>query len=283
MVRQTSYIRDPVSTTSSVRSILATPSPQLYVDLRKRDTICGNLNNQYPNAEAPVCAGASSICTFANERQGCCDNQGSCHYYTTCVGFLSNEKCEGDGCLSCSQAGAPYCTKYAFSSAGYGNFDGFSCGPYDLGSQIIFGSAGAAGTITSDATTLVSTTISLASSSSSTSRSSSSLSSSLTSRTLLTTTSGLSSTSGTATSSSASATSPTTTTTANTATSKGLIAGGVVGGLAGVVVIAGVALWWMKKRSERIRLETQGNFIQPNAPSSWRPQMAHYDDPYGPR
>lgn len=114
-----------------------TTTPHLNSDLLKRDEACGFLGNAYPNAQVPICAGTATICTFSDHLQGCCDNQGNCNFYTSCNGYFTSQPNPGSSCLSCPSA-QPYCTKFEFYQAGYGNYEAYSCGDFDI-QETLFG------------------------------------------------------------------------------------------------------------------------------------------------
>jgi hypothetical protein len=104
-----------------------TTKPYLNPALLKRDEACGFLGDAYSNSQVPICAGTASLCTFSDHLQGCCDGQGNCDFYTSCIGYSTNAPNAGPSCLSCP-SNKPYCTKFEFFQAGYGNYDAYSCG-----------------------------------------------------------------------------------------------------------------------------------------------------------
>jgi hypothetical protein len=114
-------------TAASPRSPKPTTNPYLNPALLKRDEACGFLGDAYSNSQVPICAGTASICTFSDHLQGCCDGQGNCNFYTSCNGYSTNAPDAGPSCLSCP-SNKPYCTKFEFFQAGYGNYDAYSCG-----------------------------------------------------------------------------------------------------------------------------------------------------------
>src|SRR5271170_6252407 len=114
-----------------------TTTPHLNPDLLKRDEGCGFIGNAYPNAQAPICGGTATICTFSDHLQGCCDSQGNCNFYTSCNGYFASQPNLGSSCLSCPSA-KPYCTKFEFYQAGYGTYDAYSCGNFDI-QETVFG------------------------------------------------------------------------------------------------------------------------------------------------
>lgn len=114
-----------------------TTTPHLNSDLLKRDEACGFLGDAYSNAQVPICAGTATICTFSDHLQGCCDGQGNCNFYTSCNGYFTSQPNPGPSCLSCPSA-KPYCTKFEFYQAGYGNYDAYSCGNFDI-QETVFG------------------------------------------------------------------------------------------------------------------------------------------------
>src|SRR5271156_5512690 len=115
-----------------------TTTPHLNLDLLKRDEECGFIGNAYPNAQVPICAGTATICTFSDHLQGCCDSQGNCNFYTSCNGYFASQPNLGSSCLSCPSA-KPYCTKFEFYQDGYGTYDAFSCGNFDIQGTTVYG------------------------------------------------------------------------------------------------------------------------------------------------
>ena len=143
-----------IPTTSQTPRVTQAPyfRPEL---LRKRgETTCGDLRDAYSGIQAPICSGVTSICTFTNSLQACCDNSGSCQFYTTCNGGRSPITCSDSGCLKCASA-SPYCIKYNFYDAISGDYNGYSCGNVDLQGTIIQGAATSltAGYVTNSLTT----------------------------------------------------------------------------------------------------------------------------------
>jgi len=114
-----------------------TTKPHLNLDLLKRDEGCGFIGDAYPHAQAPICGGTTSICTFSDHLQGCCDSQGNCNFYTSCNGYFTSQPNPGSSCLSCPSAN-PYCTKFEFYQDGYGSYDAYSCGDFDI-QETVFG------------------------------------------------------------------------------------------------------------------------------------------------
>lgn len=119
------------------RSPKPTTKPNLNPGLLKRDEACGFIGDAYSNAQVPICAGTTSICTFSDHLQGCCDSQGNCNFYTSCNGYSTDAPDAGSSCLSCP-SNKPYCTKFEFYQAGYGNYDAYSCGNFDI-QETVFG------------------------------------------------------------------------------------------------------------------------------------------------
>lgn len=224
---------------------LVTPAPRLHSDLLIRrqngDTICGDLNSAYPNVQAPTCTGATSICTFSQNLQGCCDDNNSCQFYTTCIGHYDPATCTGSECLGCTDS-APYCIKYNFwDASSLSNYDGYSCGIFQ-DTSTVFGAATSSSVAAAAATTSPSTS-SAAASSTASSASASSLSAlpSSASRT-----SNLTETSSASTSSSPTATgvlAPE----SRSVSHVGAIAGSVVGGILGLALL-GVGAWFVYKK-----------------------------------
>ena len=130
-----------IPTTSQTPRVTQAPyfRPEL---LRKRgETTCGDLRDAYSGIQAPICSGVTSICTFTNSLQACCDNSGSCQFYTSCNGWRSPITCSDSRCLKCASA-SPYCIKYNFwDPASGGDYNGYSCGVVDLQGTTIQGAA----------------------------------------------------------------------------------------------------------------------------------------------
>lgn len=145
-----------ITTPSQTPRVTQTPIPYFRPEpLRKRgETICGDLKGAYSGIQAPICSGVTSICTFTNSLQACCDNSGSCQSYTTCNGGRSPITCSDSHCLKCPSA-SPYCIKYNFYDANSGDYNGYSCGDVDLQGVTIQGAAIplTAGYVTSSFTT----------------------------------------------------------------------------------------------------------------------------------
>lgn len=207
-----------ITTTSQTPRVTQAPylRPEL---LRKRgETTCGDLRDAYSGIQAPICSGVTSICTFTKSLQACCDNSGSCQFYTTCNGWRSPITCSDSGCLECASA-SPYCIKYNFYDANSGDYNGYSCGNVDLQGMTIQGSATslAAGYVTNSFTTTTTTQPSA----------------DITSASSRSTSTG-------------SSTSPTTAAPSESASGSGsghhhptagIVAGSVVGGIAGLVIV----------------------------------------------
>jgi len=227
-------------------SITAAPSA-LGLSLRKRDQQCGIVS--YPNAQAPICTGTASLCTFSEGRQGCCDAADSCTFYASCNGGRA-VSCTDVSCLQCPVA-TPYCTRYQFLDDAGSSYDGFGCGVFDVGGLIIQG--------TVDTQQVAAETTSSISSSSQ---------SSLASQTTPSSSTDASRSSSQTTSSSASTTSSAATSTGTSAANKesgngsggvyGAAIGGAVGGVVGAILLAAL-IWWFcwRPRHQQKREMTQ--------------------------
>jgi hypothetical protein len=247
-------IKMKITTTSQTPRVTQAPyfRPEL---LRKRgETTCGDLRDAYSGIQAPICSGVTSICTFTDSLQACCDSSGSCQFYTTCNGWRSPITCSDSRCLKCASA-SPYCIKYNFYDANSGDYNGYSCGNVDLQGTTIQGVALAlaAGYVTNSLTTTTQPSADITSASSQSTSIGSSSSSSSQSTSI-----GSSSASSQSTSIGSSSTSPTTAASSESAgpghdhPSAGIVAGPVVGGLAGIALVI-VLLWCLCRPRRRPR------------------------------
>ena len=133
----------PTSSSAAIVLSLVSVHPQITpgplrprVELHKRNEVCGMLDD-YPNAQAPICSGKASLCTFSSGRQGCCDKSEDCTFYSSCNGGLA-DSCTDPGCLQCPSTKA-YCTRYEFDGGGRNIFTGFGCGLVSLTEPAIYG------------------------------------------------------------------------------------------------------------------------------------------------
>jgi hypothetical protein len=224
-----SKIKMKITTTSPTPRVTQAPyfRPEL---LRKRgETTCGDLGEAYSGIQAPICSGVTSICTFTDSLQACCDSSGSCQFYTTCNGWRSPITCSDSRCLKCVSA-SPYCIKYNFYDAASGDYNGYSCGNVDLQGMTIQGTAIslAAGYVTNSPSTTTQPSADIISASS--------RSTSIGSSTSPTTAASSESASGSGS--------------GHNHPSAGILAGSVVGGLGGLALVV-TLLWYFCRRCRR--------------------------------
>lgn len=247
-----------LSTSPASQPPAITPGPLLsQAKLMRRDQaqVCGNLSNQYPNAQEPICAGTASICTFSGSQQGCCDDSGNCTFFTSCNEGYSPKKCDGPSCLQCSQD-LPYCSQYAFAGSD-GTFYGYSCGALDISGLLLTGITGSATTnapLTSGVTSA--TTTDSDSISSTTSPTTTRSSSQMTGTRSATNTSLNSTATATATDS------PDTESSSNL--SHGALAGIIVGAVivAFILICIAILCYRKNKRNKRRRQSEKPHFLQ---------------------
>lgn len=247
-----------------------TTTPHLNLDLLKRDEECGFLGNAYSNAQVPICAGTAPICTFSDHLQGCCDNQGNCNFYTSCNGYFTNQPNSGSSCLSCPSA-KPYCTKFEFYQAGYGNYDAYSCGNFNI-QETVFGLVSPGSAVNTDTPTATAALTNPASSTlhASTGRyvTSDPQSSSLNPTALPTqTASPTTSQPQSRTSSSQSATTPIQSN-QSPHNHLGPIVGGVVGGVAAIGFIGAIVWYYLRRRPQKQEEKLPRRFLQQGRPPS---------------